>query len=111
MATGTVSEGLAVQVGMARRAFGHESIPTTLLGVISMEGGVTLLAVETVFRAIILEVLENSRMALAALGNGQRLRFCCIDLRCRRDGYRRDLFPFTGKGQRRQRQRSTVAAR
>lgn len=73
-----------------------------------MEGGVALLAVEAMLRAVILEVPENSRVALTALVDGQWLRLRRIDLRGRRNGYRRNLFPFTGKGKRCQRQRRTL---
>ncbi len=104
VAVGTVADLLAVRFGVAGRALRHDSIPATLFGIIRVEGGMTLLAVETVLCPVILEVFEHPGMTLAALCDGQWLRFRSINLGCRRDSDGRYLLPLGPKCERRQSQ-------
>lgn len=78
---------------MAGGALGHDRIPIPFARAIGMKAAMADLAGKTVPPAIILEVAEQTDVALGALGRSERLRFTGILLRGRRYRNRCKLFP------------------
>lgn len=60
---------------MAGSTLGHDRIPVSLARAISVKGVMTALAGKAVPAAIILKVVEQTRVTLGALGSRERLRF------------------------------------
>ena len=78
MAGDAVGDLRAVGSVMTGGTFGHDRIPVPLLRAISVKAVMTILAGETVFTAVVLEVAEQPRVALAALACRERHRIAGI---------------------------------
>lgn len=82
VALGTVGKDLHVgnrRPRMAAGTLGHARRPVVFDRTVAMETLVALLALEGMSATIVLDVPENTGMALAALGDGERRRFAGIE--------------------------------
>ena len=95
---GTVGYRLAMGLCVAGGALGHKRLPSPLFGIEGMENGVTLLTIEPVPGAVVLQVAILTGVALPALGDCQRLWRRGVQHRRRRNGYRGNFFTLAGTG-------------